>query len=226
MNYTKKMVLVPFQDGEGRDNDAIEENITPTVVVTQKEKKENSIRKYAVERQRKLLAMILKLAQHGGYDADGMIATSDGSTADIVPLIMHASSPGRNVKGMTDFVRLLHEASVPPDLVINLTVREMLEKRIQSKARAVRSRVASTTPTTTTTTTTTTTSDSTPQHATAFVAEPPASLVTQRPSEQPRARQPTATKRKRNVDDDGNNENLNKRFSFDWDQSDSDLDER
>ena len=204
MNHTKKMVLVPYQQGSGVVANAVSEpqTVAPQITSAPKQKKENSIRKYAAERQRKLLTMILKLALHGGYDENGMIACANGDTTDIVPLIMYASSPGRNVTGMTDFVNLLYDAGVEPDLVINTSVRELLHKRIRDEKR----RVVSKPPLTT---------EQLP--AVNFPA-----VVTQR---EETVRRAPSHKRKR-TPDEVDDEEPAKKFNFDWDQSDSDLDER
>lgn len=216
MNFTKKMVLVPFQQGTGVVEKAVSEPpvMTSSSSSVAKQKKENSNRRYAVDRQRKLLSMILKLALHGGYDANGMIVCANGDTTDIVPLIMYAGSPGRNVKGMTDFVNLLYDAGVEPELVINTLVRELLHKRIRDDKRP-------------------------------FVSKPPLSTVQlptvnvpavesqrketdmpppKRAQEEEIVSRPRSVKRKRTPDDV--DDEPSKKFNFDWDQSDSDLDER
>lgn len=131
MNNTKKMYLVPYQSGgEGTPSDPFTEPET-----VQKEsipRKGNSIRKYAAERQMKLLQIVLKLAASGCYDTDGRIKTSSGEEADIVPLLLLASSPGRSVRGLPDFVDLLYRSGVTPDMIINSSVREELSNRMKS----------------------------------------------------------------------------------------------
>lgn len=128
MKHTKKMLLVPFQDG-GNDPlvqstpvELVPKELPVETVVTAKT---NSIRKYAADRQRKMLNIILKLAKSGGYDEDGSFRTEKGKL-DIVPLLIHALSPGRPLTGMSEFVQLLHRAGVQPEDVINLQVRDLL----------------------------------------------------------------------------------------------------
>jgi hypothetical protein len=127
MNNTRKMVLIPYQDGNGSE-DVFSDQPKQTSVASNIMKKGNSIRKYAADRQQKLLTIILKLALHGAYDEDGKFKTSDGEV-DIAPLLMQACSPGRNVRGMNEFIDMLHDAGVTPDLILNVNIRDELSKR-------------------------------------------------------------------------------------------------
>ncbi|KAI1291115.1 hypothetical protein HDE_07692 [Halotydeus destructor] len=100
-------------------------------VETQTKRKGNLIRERALERQRRMLKIIMKLAAVKGYNDLDHIRLEDGSYmrgSDLVPLLMHALSPGRIVVGLSEFVQLLHYANVEPELIVNETVRSMLEK--------------------------------------------------------------------------------------------------
>ena len=131
MRHAKKVMLVP-QEGRGPEFNATELNtqdISTTPVI---QKKENSIRKYAYERELKRCKIILKLAAYGGYDELGRIKLPDGTfmeDSDIIPLLMHVLSPGRNIKGINEFVDLLHRAGVSPEFIINTSIRDMLMRR-------------------------------------------------------------------------------------------------
>lgn len=137
------MILVPAQDGDGEgDHDVFddqqqqqqEEEEMDQIVDEPQPKKENSIRKYAAERQKKLLIIVLKIAQYGGYDTDGRIKSKDGSflaSSDIIPLLLHALSPGRNLHGLDEFIDLLYRAGVNPEDIINTNVRELLRMRMK-----------------------------------------------------------------------------------------------
>ena len=136
MNNTRKMYLVPYQQGRGAGDESFQQDLvsaadvsTPDDIVTPRNRG-NSIRKYAAERHQKLLQIVLRLAAFGGYDEHGRISTSNGESLDIVPLLLYASSPGRNVRGISDFVELLYNANVSPDWIINSSVKEELSKRI------------------------------------------------------------------------------------------------
>src|SRR3989454_12577891 len=129
MRHAKKVMLVP-QEGRGPELNVTELNTQEVSPLTQK--KENSIRKYAYERELKRCKILLKLAAYGGYDDLGRIKLPDGTfmeDSDIIPLLMHVLSPGRNIKGINEFVDLLHRADVSPELVINASVRDMLMRR-------------------------------------------------------------------------------------------------
>ncbi|KAI1299853.1 hypothetical protein HDE_03677 [Halotydeus destructor] len=94
-------------------------------------KKGNFIMLRAVERQRKLLKIIMRLAAINGYNDTENIKLSDGSymsDSDIVSLLMHVLSPGKLVNGLKEFVDLLHTAGVTPDLIVNENVKAMLQK--------------------------------------------------------------------------------------------------
>lgn len=136
MNNTKKMYLVPYQDGGATEADVFEQ-AAPTAEPELPVKKVNSIRKYAAERQQKLLQIVLKLASYGGYDRDCKIETSNGEKVEIVPLLLHAASPGRNITGISDFVDLLYNAGVQPELIINAGVREELKSRMKNSSRPI-----------------------------------------------------------------------------------------
>lgn len=100
-------------------------------IVVEIKPKQNPIKKYALDRQRKLLAVILKLAQNGSYDDTGFLVRSDGSRleeADLISLLLFAMSPGRTVTGLEDFIKILARSGVKPDDVINDQVRVMLSK--------------------------------------------------------------------------------------------------
>lgn len=102
-------------------------------IVVETGKKENLIKKHTLERQRKIMSVVLKLAQHGSYDADGVLIRTDGSRveeSDLIELLLFAMSRGRLIRGLDDFARILAKAGVTPDEVINSQVRDLLMKQI------------------------------------------------------------------------------------------------
>ena len=134
MKYTKKMILVPIQEGGSSDQQQTStldyENTSP------KEKSGNAIRRYTMERQQKLLSIVMKLALTSGYDSYGRMKDRNGNyIQDISPLLLHALSPGRSLRGMERFVQLLYESGVEPDEIINVNIREMLEGQIRRNIR-------------------------------------------------------------------------------------------
>lgn len=170
MKYTKKMMLVPVNQSGGsggggenvplpdesdREDDGVEsandDNQMPkdtnnygergsVGVGDGKGSKGNSIRKYAADRQRKMLTIVLKLANSKGYDDMGMMKTLDGELLDIVPLLIYTLSPGRNIVGLHDFVNVLLQAGVKPEEVINSHVRDMLARKASAERPVYRAR--------------------------------------------------------------------------------------
>ena len=135
-SYAKKMTLVPVDE---TTEPTTEEFPTEVVVPVSQSSattttKRNSIRKYALDRQRKMIRVILKLAQSGSYDMNGSLLRTDGSPledTDMVSLLLYTMSPGRVVRGLDDFVEILINAGVTATDVINTQVKEMLMKRVK-----------------------------------------------------------------------------------------------
>ena len=128
MKYCNKMTLVPYQEGgAGEEFVTAPSGATNTTSVAPRPKaKSNSIRSYALQRQSKMLQVVLKLAVAGAYDSNGEMTTSDGRQVNVIPLILHCFTPGKAILGMDDFIQVMSEAGVDPDLVINDNVRELL----------------------------------------------------------------------------------------------------
>lgn len=125
MSQFKKMTTIPVDEVDQQ----MEKN--PDIVVEVDSKKQNSIRKYALDRQRKLINVILKLAQHGSYDKEGYLLRHDGSRleeSDFISLLLFAMSPGRSIRGLQDFIHILASAGITPNEVINIQVKELLSK--------------------------------------------------------------------------------------------------
>ena len=132
MQYIKKMSLIPYQSGGGSNPQADFQpppDASPAETPKVKSQLSNSIRRYARDRQTKILKVVLKLAKNGLYDHEGMFSLRNGEKFDIVEHLMHCASPGRSIKGLDQFVDLLHKAGVDPDDIINHNVREMLLRK-------------------------------------------------------------------------------------------------
>lgn len=124
------MVMRPFeeeeagvnQDGSGADM------ITQTESPAFASQPKNRIKAHTLDRQKKLLTIILKLAQVKAYNEYGNIRATDGKYRyDIVPLLTYALSRDQGVHGLDDFVALLKEAGVTPDLILNENLRMKLD---------------------------------------------------------------------------------------------------
>lgn len=90
-----------------------------------------------VDKLSKLLKIILSLARVGGYDVLGRVKAKNGRYVDsssLIDLLLHAMSFGKALIGEREFVHLLYEAQVTPDLLINENVKQQLASLYQSKA--------------------------------------------------------------------------------------------
>ena len=91
----------------------------------------NTIKAKRGERQRQLIKLVLKLASISGYNEEGRLRLKDGTFSEelnVVPFLSLALRKGRNVKGIEDFVCLLREAKITPDMVVNEYLKQMLEE--------------------------------------------------------------------------------------------------
>ena len=99
-----------------------------------KASKRNTIRENAMDRQRRLLQIIMHIASVQGYNNQCNIKDRNGSFvegSDIVPLILYAVSKEKLVKDIEPFVNLLVDAKVPPEIITN----EVLRQRVISTRR-------------------------------------------------------------------------------------------
>jgi len=77
----------------------------------------------------RLIKIVLKLANVNGYDDEGRVRTKDGTIingSSVVVLLNHAMNYGHALIGETEFIQLLKEANVDPDLIVNDNVRSKL----------------------------------------------------------------------------------------------------
>lgn len=135
MANLRKVVMTPYVSDE--ETELFDEqsggNIIepPNQTIPQTEPK-NRIKRYAMDRQRKLLKIILRLASVNGYDSQERIKLRNGTyldQSDVVSLLLYTLSPGKKVVGLEEFVELLKEAGVTSEMVINENVKAMLENR-------------------------------------------------------------------------------------------------
>lgn len=123
MMHTKKMMLVPLSQSGGGYEDQVPDplKVNPT--------SRPRTRRSTSDRQRKMLQVVLRLALRGSYDDRETFVSEDGHRLDIVPLLLHALTPGRSLQGIDAFIDLLYRAGVDPDMIINSDVRSRLQKR-------------------------------------------------------------------------------------------------
>lgn len=89
----------------------------------------NAIRNHAIDRQRRLLQIMMKLAAVSGYNEDGNLKNKDGTynkETDIISLLMYALAREKAMRGIDQFVDLLLEARVPPMLITNENLKQKM----------------------------------------------------------------------------------------------------
>lgn len=135
MSYRKLIVNDYHSDDEGAGRQVAswtQKGSGGGEVTDQRKTSKNAIKAYAEDRQRKLLTIILKLAVVKGYNNLGNIKLPNGSylpKSDVVPLILYVLSREKPIAGIGEFIELLREAGVTPDLVTNEAVRQKLQSR-------------------------------------------------------------------------------------------------
>jgi hypothetical protein len=117
MNHSRKMVLMPAE--------AVDQSTqTPPNNYARPEKGSKEM-----DKLHKLLNIVLKIASVNGYDQNFRIYDANGSpitNSDIVVLLNNAVTPGKILYGENDFIRLLYEAQVNPQWIVNENVRNKL----------------------------------------------------------------------------------------------------
>ena len=129
MLSARKITLVPPEDGEvkqiGSGVDDEESGSLTTVV----EKSTDKIKSKIYDKIHRFIKIILKLARTIGYDDDLRIKLRSGKyleKSNIVDLLTHAMSAGKVLYGEEEFVELLADSNVDPNLIINDNVRNKL----------------------------------------------------------------------------------------------------
>lgn len=138
MEHTRKLILVPADSENVTIPDVIvhdpgeqiggKENESPemTSKATNTEKRPKSTPK-----SRLLARILLKLAKHGAYNDEGQLRDADGQFLDGTDVLSQVRIALRVQKPKTSseiFIKLLKESGVTPDLLLNPTVRDQLQK--------------------------------------------------------------------------------------------------
>jgi len=119
MDNARKMVLLPAE---------VSANYSPP-----HEKRQGSFKKEkkSLDKVFKIVSIALKLAKINAFDQDGRIRNDEG---EIVPnsnmaiLLQHAMKNGRVLVGEEEFIKLLQEANVTSDLILNDNIRNKLNQ--------------------------------------------------------------------------------------------------
>jgi hypothetical protein len=96
------------------------------------------VRNKPFEKLAKILKIVLGLAQVNGYDVIGRIKTKNGDFLDksnVIDLIIHSMSYGKELIGETEFINLLFEANISPTLIVNENIKKKLANVYQQIAR-------------------------------------------------------------------------------------------
>lgn len=129
MKHCKKMVLNEYSSDEDFSQPQRGGGVE-TMDTEQSKLPKNSIRAHALNRQRKILTIIRKLAKIDGYNEQGQIKTRNGTfleRSDIATLVLWAVSQDKIIHGLQEFVELLKTAGVTADEVMNENLRIRLD---------------------------------------------------------------------------------------------------
>ena len=129
MLSAKKVVLIPANSGMNQygGGETNEENVG--VLTSDVKNKEDRIKTKIYDKIHRFIKIILKLARHVGYDNDLRIKLKNGKyleKSNIVDLLTHAMSVGKVLYGENEFIELLADSDVDPELIINENVRSKL----------------------------------------------------------------------------------------------------
>ena len=129
MSSAKKVILIPakrekIQIGGGADDDLNSGVLTSEIIP-----KNDKIKSKIYDKIHRFIKIILKLAKYVGYDNDLRIKLKNGKyleKSNIVDLLTLAMSVGRVLYGENEFIELLANSDVDPELIINENVRSKL----------------------------------------------------------------------------------------------------
>ena len=131
MRYYRKVRLIPTNDNKAKlipfDEYQIGGNMQadlPTPPL-----RGHALRTYAQDKQRKLLLVILQLAKRNAYSDDLKLKSRNGNFIEqtqFINLLNYALSPGKALPGVNDFIDILYDSKITPEMLINENVKSML----------------------------------------------------------------------------------------------------
>lgn len=127
MKHCKKLVVKEYSSDEEEEQTG--GNISEKMVTQDDGLPKNFIKAHAMNRQRKLLSIILKLAKVDGYNDNLQIKGANGSyleKSDIVRLLLWSVSQDKFMYGLNEFVDLLKKAGVTSEDVLNENLKARL----------------------------------------------------------------------------------------------------
>ena len=125
----QKMLAMPAETENSFQSEEIEKN---EIKVSSPKKKLNSI----IDKLTRIMKMFLKLANIKGYDLIGRVRDSKGNfikDSDIIALINHSLTHGKLLLGQNEFIHLLFEANIEPELIINENIKSKLTNLYSNK---------------------------------------------------------------------------------------------
>ena len=129
MSFAKKVTLIPHENQIGGGIVASEDSGQLSSEVEKTKSKSDKIKFKIYDKIHRFIKIILKLARSVGYDENLRIKLKNGNyleNSNIVDLLTHAMSAGKILYGENEFIELLHESQVDPDLIINDNFRSKL----------------------------------------------------------------------------------------------------
>ena len=129
MHSAKKVTLVPPEQTGGAAEDEVIDSGSYSGEVSKNEKYDKI--KYKIyDKIHRFIKVILKLAKSNSYDEESLrIKTKNGTyleKSNIVDLLTHSMSIGKVLHGEDEFIALLAENNVDPDLILNENVKSKL----------------------------------------------------------------------------------------------------
>jgi hypothetical protein len=89
-----------------------------------------------IDKLNKIIKIFLKLANIKGYDIIGRVRNSNGeyiNDSNVISLINHAMSHGKLLIAQNEFVQLLYEAQIEPELIYNENIKAKLVNLYSNK---------------------------------------------------------------------------------------------
>ena len=129
MLSARKITLVPPENSKVEQFGSGFENEESGSLTTLVEKSTDKIKSKIYDKIHRFIKVILKLARTIGYDDDLRIKLRSGKyleKSNIVNLLTHAMSAGKVLYGEDEFIELLADSGVDPNLIINENVRNKL----------------------------------------------------------------------------------------------------
>ena len=135
MLSAKKIRLVPAKEDKASivkqigGGEANETSLESGIITSEVSSNKDKIKSRIYDKIHRFIKIILKLAKFVGYDDDLRIKLKNGDyleKSNIVDLLTHAMSAGRVLYGEQEFIELLADSHVDPNLIINDNVRMKL----------------------------------------------------------------------------------------------------